>query len=82
MDGQRRHRLGLAVKPRDPFGVSSVRIRQALDRDLAIELRVTGAINLAHAARPEQADDLVRAEPTTDGQSQDSVLELDRLRGL
>jgi hypothetical protein len=35
---------------------------QQLDRDVAIERRVAGAIDLAHAACPERAEDLVDAE--------------------
>ncbi len=35
-----------------------------------MERRVTGAIDLAHAARPKGGQDLVRAEARADGQSQ------------
>ncbi len=42
--------------------------RQHLDRDLAIEALVVGAVDLAHAAGPEWRDDLVRAEARTWGQ--------------
>ena len=36
--------------------------RQRLDRDHAVEPRVAGAIDLAHAARAERRQDLVVAE--------------------
>ena len=39
--------------------------RQDLDRDLAAEARVAGAIDLAHAARAERGEDLVGAEPVS-----------------
>ena len=44
-------RLGVAVHP----------ARQHLERDAAIEARVAGEIDLAHAARAERAEDLVGA---------------------
>ena len=54
--------LRLALKPREPIGVAREQIRQNLDRDIAIELRVPRAIHLAHAARADRRDDFVRAE--------------------
>jgi len=36
--------------------------RQQLDGDLPIEPRIAGAIDLAHAARADPADDFVRAD--------------------
>ena len=50
---QRREGLGFAYEPREPFGVAHEEIGQDLDRDVALELRVRGAIDLAHAARAE-----------------------------
>ena len=43
---QRRERLRLALEPRQAFGVSCERVRQDLDRDLAIQLRVRRPIHL------------------------------------
>ena len=37
-------------------------------RDVAAELRVAGAIDLAHAARAEEGDDLVHADLGTGGE--------------
>jgi hypothetical protein len=37
--------------------------RQRLERDVAVEAPVAGAVHLAHAARAEGGDDLVGAEP-------------------
>ena len=36
------------VKPGEPFGIVSERVRQDLDRDIAIELGVARPIDLAH----------------------------------
>ncbi len=38
---------------------------QDLDRDLALEVRVRGAIDLAHPARAERRDDFVGAQAST-----------------
>ena len=40
-------------------------VRQHLDRDLSSELGVAGAVNLAHSARPDRREDLVRTDPPT-----------------
>ena len=46
-----------------PLGVLRERRGQHLDRDVAVELRVARAIDLAHAARADGAGDLVGADP-------------------
>ena len=46
-----------AREPRAALRIGHERPRQDLDRDVATELRVTGAIDLAHAARAEQRDE-------------------------
>ncbi len=48
------------------FTVGDERLRKDLDRDLAAESRIAGAIDLAHSARTQQRFDLVHAQPTTD----------------
>ena len=50
---QRREGLRFAREPREPFGVAREELGQDLDRDVAIQLRVAGAIHLAHAAGAE-----------------------------
>ena len=52
-------RLGLALEPGDAFGVRSHRLRQHLDRDLAIECRVRRPIHDAHAAGTDLFSDLI-----------------------
>ena len=44
------------------------RVRQDLQRDVAIELGVAPAIDLAHAACPERSSDLERADLRADCQ--------------
>ena len=62
---QRGQDFGLASEPGEPFGIIGQGSRQHLDRDLAFQVRVRGAIDLAHAACAEQGDDLVGAEART-----------------
>jgi hypothetical protein len=59
---ERRYCLRFALEARDTIGVGGVLDREDLDRDLAIQLRVTGSIDLAHAAGTKQPDDLMSAE--------------------
>src|SRR5262249_12732462 len=47
---ERRERLCLALEARQPLGIAPEEIRQDLDGDVAAELRVAGAIDLAHSA--------------------------------
>ena len=55
---QRGEQLCLALETRQAIRVERERLGQHLDRDLASERRVAGAIHLTHAARPEKAGDL------------------------
>ena len=59
--------LRFALEPREPIGVGGERLGQDLDRDVAIQLRVARAIDLAHAAGAEGRQDLVRAEAGAGG---------------
>ena len=59
--------LRLALKPREPLRIGGERLGQDLDRDVAIQLRVARAIDLAHAAGAERRQDLVRAEACAGG---------------
>jgi len=47
---QRRKHPRFALETREAIGVGGERLRQDLDRDLATELRIVCAIDLAHAA--------------------------------
>ena len=55
-------------KRRQAVRIAGEVIGQDLHRDLAPELGVAGAVNLAHAACPDRRDDLVRAETRAGGQ--------------
>ena len=59
---ERRDRPRLALEALADCGFGGELRRQHLDRDVAIEPRVAGAIHLAHAAGAEQRDDLVGPE--------------------
>ena len=52
---------GLLLEAAEPLGIGDL-AGENLDRDLALQARVTGAVDLAHAPRAEQPHDLVRAE--------------------
>ena len=58
----------LARESHESIGIEREEIRQHLDGDVAIELRVASAIDLAHASGPERAEDLVRTEARAGGQ--------------
>src|SRR5713226_4785861 len=66
---QRRERFRFTLKAGDPLGVRDERVRQDLDRHVAIQLRVARFIDLAHAAGPKGREDLVWAESGTGGES-------------
>ena len=56
---QRCEQLRLALKPREPLGVVRELVGQDLDRHLAREVRVLGAIHLSHPALTELFRDAV-----------------------
>src|SRR6516165_6328716 len=59
---ERRKHVRFAVEAREPIRVAREHLRQPLERDVTIELRVSGAIDLAHAAFADFGDDIVRSE--------------------
>ncbi len=60
---QRGDRLRLAPEAGEQRGVGGEVGRQHLDRHLAVEARVPGAVDLAHSAGADRRGDLVRTEP-------------------
>jgi hypothetical protein len=57
--------LRLALKPRDAIGLGACVRRERLDRHIAPQPRVGGAIDLAHSASPEpRADEIGADRPT------------------
>ena len=65
---QRRDRLGLALEPGERVGIRGEVRRQHLDRDVAVELRVSRPIDLAHAPRADRREDLVGTQPVAGGE--------------
>ncbi len=59
---QRREHLRLAAEAREPFGVARDELRQDFQRDVAMEFRVAGAVDLAHAACAKRASYFVRTD--------------------
>jgi hypothetical protein len=54
-----RQRLRLPLEAGQPVGILGERLRQDLDRHVAIEARVLRAIDFAHAARADGGGDLI-----------------------
>ena len=51
--------LCFALEPREPLWIGGKQLRQHLDRHLAMELRIARAIDLAHSARADRAEDFI-----------------------
>ena len=60
--------FGFAIEAGQPFRVARERLRQNLERDVAVETRVARPVNLAHAAGAERLDDLVHTKTRTGSQ--------------
>src|SRR5262249_4243322 len=67
--GERRDRARLALEAVERVGVGGDTLGEDLDRDVALQLRVSGAPDFAHAARAERREDLVGAETGARGQT-------------
>ncbi len=65
--------LGFACEPGQAIGVGREGVRQDLQRDIAIELRVACTKDLSHSAFAYWRGDLVSAEAGTGSQSQFGV---------
>ena len=70
---QRGERARLALEAGQALGVLRHRRREHLDRDVAPELRVRGAVHLAHPARADGGGDAVVTEAAADHESAFSV---------
>src|SRR6188472_909089 len=78
---QRRESLGFARKSGEPVGIVRENVREDLERNFAIESRVTGAKDLPHPAFAERADDFVHAEAAAGCESQMDVASIGYCRG-
>ena len=56
------------LEPGEPIRVRGKGVGENLQRDIATQLCVGGAIDLAHAAGPDLGGDVVMAESGADGQ--------------
>src|SRR4029079_7178406 len=65
--------LGLALEARQALGVAEEGLGEQLDRHLAPQARVRGAIDPAHPALAELASDLVGAEPDAGLELHDAI---------
>jgi len=65
---QRGEQLRFALEARAARGLVSGNRRNDFDRDVAAETRVARPVHLAHAARPERAEDVVGADSSTGAQ--------------
>jgi len=59
---ERRKRLRLASEARQAIGVDGERVGEDLQRDVAIERRVAGAVDLSHATCADRRGDFINAE--------------------
>jgi hypothetical protein len=73
---QGRDGLGLALETLAEIGVVLKVRRKSLDGDGAIQPRVAGFVNLAHAAHANQRGDFIRADTSTKCQSHADPTEL------
>ena len=62
--------LGFLLEPAQAFGVQRERRGQHLDRDVALQALVARAVDLAHPSGAEEAEDLVRTELRSGGETQ------------
>jgi hypothetical protein len=67
---ERGEHVCLALEARQPLGILGEDVRQDFQRDVAVELGVAGAIDLAHAARADGGDDFIGAEARAGGKGQ------------
>ena len=54
--------MGFPLKSREPLRSDWERIPEYLQRDVAIQLQIARPVDLAHPARADLGDDLIRAE--------------------
>ena len=58
---------GFTLKAGETFGIVREQVREDFQGHIPAELRVPGAVDLTHAARADERDDLILAEPRTGG---------------
>jgi hypothetical protein len=68
---QRREQLRFTFEPSEALRIPGDEFRQNLDCNVAIQVRIAGAIHFAHTARAEGGEDFVRPEASTGLQCHD-----------
>jgi len=59
---ERREEFRYALEARQPIRILRERLRQDLDRDVALQPRIARAVDLTHSARPDERDHFVDSE--------------------
>jgi hypothetical protein len=67
---KRSERLRFARESRQAIGVAGESVRQDLQRDIPIEFRVTGSVDLSHATFADQRRNFVDAETSAGNEGQ------------
>ena len=67
---QRREHLRFTAEPSNALGIVRDRGQEDLDRDVAIQLRVARAVDLAHSARANRRKDFVGTKASAGGKGQ------------
>ena len=65
---ERGQRLCFALQPGQPIGIVEEGRGERFNGHVAVQARVAGAVDLAHASGAERADDLVGAEACSSGE--------------
>jgi hypothetical protein len=77
---ERGEHLRLAFEPGEAVGVGREEVRQDLDGDVTVQLRVARLVNLAHAAGPDGRQHFIRAEASAGSKGHADADELTTLR--
>jgi hypothetical protein len=75
---ERGQHFGLSLKSCQTASVANKGRGEHLQSDIAFQVEISGAVDLAHAARADEADDFVRPEASTAG-NRHVLLEADRM---
>ena len=70
---ERREDVCFALEARHALGIQREGIGQDLDRDVATQSGVSGAIHLAHAAGAKGGEDLIRPEADAGNEGQERL---------
>ena len=65
---ERREHFGFALESREALWIARDVWRKDLERDFALQLRIAGAVHLAHSTSAEHAGDLKRADACAGGE--------------